>query len=114
MRAFYDLIIFFCTYIWNFEILQDLVSRLDKFVELKGHSYTSFNPSGDLLVCGSADSEQIIRLWEWASKTQILTYDSGYDDDVLQARVIPYSDDRTIVSCAADGQVCWTFFISFY
>lgn len=64
----------------------------------------SFNPSGELLVSGSDDQEII--LWNWASKVQVLSYDSGHRGNVFQARVMPYSDDRTIVSCAADGQVC--------
>ncbi|KAG0588493.1 hypothetical protein KC19_2G246800 [Ceratodon purpureus] len=86
---------------------EDLVRRLIMFAELDGHAgcvnTVSFNPSGELLVSGSDDKEII--LWNWASKSQVLSYDSGHQGNVFQARVMPYSDDRIIVSCAADGQV---------
>ena len=82
--------------------------RLVKYAELEGHTgcvnTVSFNPSGELLVSGSDDKEII--LWNWARKTQVLSYDSGHQGNVFQARVMPYSDNHTIVSCAADGQVC--------
>jgi len=88
--------------------LQDLVRRLVKYAELEGHrgcvNTVSFNPSGELLVSGSDD--RIIKVWNWASKEEDLSYDSGHQGNVFQARVMPYSDDRVIVSCAADGQVC--------
>lgn len=91
--------------------LQDLIQRLVKFAELEGHTgcvnTVSFNPTGELLVSGSDDQEII--LWNWAGKKQVLSYDSGHENNVFQARVMPYSDDRIIVSCAADGQVCQTF-----
>lgn len=32
-------------------------------------------------------------------------YDSGHVDNIFQARILPHSADRTVVSCAADGQV---------
>lgn len=80
-----------------------------KYAELDGHAgcvnTVSFNPSGEILVSGSDDQEII--LWNWASKTEILGYPSGHQGNVFQARVMPYSDNRIIVSCAADGQVCF-------
>jgi len=101
------------TYIWSFG-LQDLIHRLVNYAELEGHNgcvnTVTFNPSGELLVSGSDDQD--IMVWKWASKKRVLSYDSGHEDNVLQARMMPYSDDRIIVSCAADGQVCSTFFPS--
>ena len=38
--------------------------------------------------------------------TQRLAYDSGHRGNVFQARAMPGSSLRVIVSCAADGQVC--------
>ncbi|KAL6981071.1 hypothetical protein U1Q18_022702 [Sarracenia purpurea var. burkii] len=34
-----------------------------------------------------------------------LSFHSGHDDNVFQAKIMPYTDDRCIVTCAADGQV---------
>ncbi|XP_024395122.1 uncharacterized protein [Physcomitrium patens] len=86
---------------------EDLVRRLVKYAELDGHSgcvnTVSFNPTGELLVSGSDDQDIIV--WNWANKTQVLSYISGHENNVFQARVMPYCDDRIIVSCAADGQV---------
>lgn len=108
MRALETLPSSFVTYVWISE-LQDLVRRLVKYAELDGHAgcvnTVSFNPSGEILVSGSDDQEII--LWNWASKTEILGYPSGHQGNVFQARVMPYSDNRIIVSCAADGQVCF-------
>jgi WD repeat-containing protein 42A len=88
--------------------LQDLIHRLYRYAELDGHNgcvnTVSFNPTGDLLVSGSDDRDIIV--WNWAAKEELFSYDSGHEDNVFQARVMPFSDDRIIVSCAADGQVC--------
>jgi WD repeat-containing protein 42A len=69
----------------------------------EGVNTVSFNPSGELLVSGSDDQDIVV--WKWGSKNRVLSYDSGHEDNVFQARMMPYSDDRIIVSCAADGQV---------
>ena len=34
-----------------------------------------------------------------------LTYKSGHHNNVFQARFLPHSNNSTIVTCAADGQV---------
>lgn len=77
------------------------------YAELDGHSgcvnTVHFNPSGDILISGSDDRE--IALWDWVAKSKQLSFASGHDDNVFQARIMPFSDDRTIISCAADGQV---------
>jgi DDB1- and CUL4-associated factor 8 len=39
------------------------------------------------------------------SGKQKLRYNSGHRNNVFQARALPGSNDATIVSCAADGQV---------
>lgn len=96
-----------------FSRLQDLIHRLTLFATLDGHdgcvNTVSFNPTGELLVSGSDDREIVI--WNWAAKEQILSYHSGHEGNVFQARVMPFSDDRTIVSCAADGQVSQFLFL---
>ncbi|CAM6084053.1 unnamed protein product [Calypogeia fissa] len=86
---------------------EDLIKRLQLYGTLDGHvscvNTVHFNPTGDLLVSGSDDKDIVI--WDWASKTKKLSYYSGHSSNVFQARIMPFSDDRSIVSCAADGQV---------
>lgn len=40
--------------------------------------------------------------------TQKLAYQSGHRNNVFQARALPSTHEGTVVSCAADGQVCAT------
>lgn len=63
----------------------------------------SFNADGDILVSGSDDRKII--LWDWESGQIKLSFHSGHNNNVFQAKFMPHSDDRTIVTCAADGQV---------
>ncbi|XP_068668387.1 uncharacterized protein [Aristolochia californica] len=84
-----------------------LVKRLNLYGKLNGHkgcvNTVHFSPSGDLLVSGSDDKRIIF--WNWAAKSEILSYASGHHDNVFQARIMPFTNDRTIITCAADGQV---------
>jgi len=82
--------------------------RMTQYGKLRGHdgcvNTVSFNPAGDLLVSGSDDTNII--LWDWLAKTKRLVYPSGHHENVFHARVMPFTDDSTIVTVAADGQVC--------
>ncbi|PON45041.1 WD repeat containing protein [Parasponia andersonii] len=86
---------------------EDLVLRLDMFRKLDKHrgcvNTVSFNAAGDILVSGSDDRRVI--LWNWESGEVKLSFQSGHYNNVFQAKIIPYTDDRSIVTCAADGQV---------
>ncbi|KAI4994731.1 hypothetical protein ZWY2020_034372 [Hordeum vulgare] len=86
---------------------EGLILRMSQYGKLRGHSgcvnTVSFNPAGDLLVSGSDDTDII--LWDWLAKTKKLTYPSGHQQNVFHARVMPFTDDSTIVTVAADGQV---------
>lgn len=88
-------------------LLQDLVLRLDLFRKLEKHrgcvNTVSFNEDGDILVSGSDDRRVIF--WEWETGHVKLSFHSGHYDNVFQAKIMPYTEDRTIVTCAADGQV---------
>ena len=88
-------------------VQQDFIRHFGLYTELHGHmgcvNTVNFNPSGEILVSGSDDRE--IGLWDWAAKVKRLSFTSGHDDNVFQARIMPFSDDRIIISCAADGQV---------
>ncbi len=90
---------------WN--AMQDFIKRLKLDATLEGHdgcvNTVHFNSTGETLVSGSDDKE--IVLWNWAVERKRLSYASGHDGNVFQARMMPYSDDRVIISCAADGQV---------
>eukprot|EP00271_Cylindrocystis_brebissonii_P010082 TRINITY_DN26183_c0_g1_i1.p1 TRINITY_DN26183_c0_g1~~TRINITY_DN26183_c0_g1_i1.p1 ORF type:complete len:732 (-),score=170.80 TRINITY_DN26183_c0_g1_i1:674-2869(-) len=86
---------------------EDLVKRLKLFKKLDGHdgcvNTVSFTPSGEFLLSGSDDRQIVI--WDWQTGAQKLSYESGHHDNVFQARALPFSNNRTIVTCAADGQV---------
>ncbi|GMH02936.1 hypothetical protein Nepgr_004775 [Nepenthes gracilis] len=86
---------------------EDLVLRLDIVRKLEKHrgcvNTVSFNTSGDILVSGSDDRKVV--LWDWEFGRVKLSFHSGHSNNVFQAKIMPYSDDRSIVTCAADGQV---------
>lgn len=86
---------------------QTHVKRLNLYAKLKGHegcvNTVHFNPSGDLLVSGSDDKQVIF--WNWAVKSKKLSYHSGHSDNVFQARIMPFTDDKKVITSAADGQV---------
>lgn len=86
--------------------------RLDIFRKLEKHrgcvNTVSFNAYGDIVISGS-DDRRII-LWDWETGKIALSFHSGHHNNVFQAKIMPYTDDRSIVTCAADGQVatfCW-------
>ncbi|KAF3642988.1 DDB1 and CUL4-associated factor 8 [Capsicum chacoense] len=86
---------------------EDLVLRFDVFRKLEKHrgcvNTVSFNADGDIVISGS-DDRRII-LWEWETGKIALSFHSGHHNNVFQAKIMPYTDDRSIVTCAADGQV---------
>ncbi|KAL4569666.1 hypothetical protein LXL04_025308 [Taraxacum kok-saghyz] len=86
---------------------EDLVLRLDLVRKLEKHrgcvNTVSFNADGDILVSGSDD--KIVILWDWETGSVKLSFNSGHNHNIFQAKIMPGTDDRTIVTCAADGQV---------
>ncbi|XP_057961320.1 uncharacterized protein LOC131153193 isoform X1 [Malania oleifera] len=86
---------------------EDLVLRLDVSRKLEKHrgcvNTVSFSADGDILVSGSDDRRVI--LWDWQTGQVKLSFHSGHHDNVFQAKIMPYTDERSIVTCAADGQV---------
>ncbi|PSR86625.1 DDB1- and CUL4-associated factor like [Actinidia chinensis var. chinensis] len=84
-----------------------IVKQIDLYGKLKGHNgcvnTIQFNSSGDLLVSGSDD--QKIMFWNWATKTLEFLYPSGHLDNIFQVKIMPFTDDRKVVTSSADGQV---------
>ncbi|CAN6817248.1 unnamed protein product [Brassica oleracea] len=91
----------------RFSASEHLLNRLGLHKKLKEHTgcvnTVSFNADGDILVSGS-DDRQVI-LWDWDTATVKLSFDSGHCDNIFQAKFMPFSDDRSIVTSSADGQV---------
>ncbi|KAL8543395.1 hypothetical protein ACS0TY_004071 [Phlomoides rotata] len=86
---------------------EDLVLRFDILRKLDVHrgcvNTVSFNASGDILVSGSDDKR--IVLWDWETGQVKLSFHSDHSNNVFQAKFMPYTEDKKIVTCAADGQV---------
>ncbi|KAH8498063.1 hypothetical protein H0E87_017111 [Populus deltoides] len=86
---------------------EDLVLRLEIHKKLEKHegcvNTLSFNSGGDVLISGSDDLRVI--LWDWETGRVKLSFNSGHRNNVFQAKFMPFSDDRIIVTCAADGEI---------
>ncbi|KAJ0011280.1 hypothetical protein Pint_34218 [Pistacia integerrima] len=86
---------------------RDLILRLDIYKKLDKHrgcvNTVSFNAEGDILVSGSDDRRVI--LWDWVTGRVKLSFHSGHNNNVFQAKILPFADDRSTVTCAADGQI---------
>lgn len=89
---------------------------MTQYGKLYGHkgcvNTVCFNFNGDVLVSGSDDKDIIF--WDWQMRRKMSSYNSGHNENVLQARIMPFSDDRTVISSGADGQVTIFLFIFYY
>ncbi|XP_066375526.1 uncharacterized protein [Miscanthus floridulus] len=63
----------------------------------------SFSADGRLLLSGSDDRTLV--LWDWQEAAPALSFHTGHNNNVYHALFMPVSGDRSIVSCAADGEV---------
>ncbi|KAL6566674.1 hypothetical protein OROMI_015078 [Orobanche minor] len=86
---------------------ETMIKQIDLYGKLTGHqgcvNTVEFNSTGELLVSGSDDRQ--IMLWDWATQKLRYSYPSGHLDNIFQARIMPFSDDRKIVTSSADCQV---------
>ncbi|KAK3131303.1 hypothetical protein QOZ80_6BG0504740 [Eleusine coracana subsp. coracana] len=86
---------------------QDFVHSLNIQKRLRKHrgcvNTLSFNADGSLLLSGSDDRS--LALWNWEEALPTFTFHTGHSNNVLHAQFMHLSDDRSIVSCAADGEV---------
>ncbi|GKB11579.1 DDB1- and CUL4-associated factor 8-like protein, partial [Tanacetum coccineum] len=84
----------------------DLIMRLERARTLEKHSRSvstlSFNADGDILVSGSDDRDVI--LWDWETGCVKLSFNSRHRRKVMEAKIMPETGDRSIVTCGADGQ----------
>ncbi|KAK8577092.1 hypothetical protein V6N13_122087 [Hibiscus sabdariffa] len=85
---------------------QDLVLRLDvsKKLEKNYVKTVSFNADGNILVSSSVDKQ--IMLWDWETGIPKLTFESGHGNlcTGFRAKIMPYTDDRSLITCGGDGQ----------
>ncbi|KAL7115674.1 hypothetical protein ACP275_04G196800 [Erythranthe tilingii] len=86
---------------------QTMIKQIDLYGKLSGHqgcvNTIEFNSTGEILVSGSDDKQ--IMLWNWATQKLKFSYPSGHLDNIFQARIMPFTDDRKIVTSSADCQV---------
>jgi WD40 repeat protein len=68
----------------------------------------SFSADGRLLLSGSDDRTLV--LWDWQEAAPALSFHTGHSNNVYHALFMPVSGDRSIVSCAADGEVCICYY----
>ncbi|CAA7391467.1 unnamed protein product [Spirodela intermedia] len=86
---------------------EDLILRLSIHNKLEKHrgcvNTVTFNTDGGILVSGSDD--RMVILWDWEPGRPRLSFHSGHTNNVFQAKIMPYSDNKNLVTCAADGEV---------
>ncbi|KAK8549408.1 hypothetical protein V6N13_027162 [Hibiscus sabdariffa] len=65
----------------------------------------TFNAAGNLIVSGLA--EMRIAMWDWESGISKLAFWSGHEYicKLFVIKIMPYTNDSSLISCSADGQV---------
>jgi len=97
----------------QFACAQEYVQSLNIQKRLRKHrgcvNTISFSADGRLLLSGSDDRTLV--LWDWQEAAPALSFHTGHSNNVYHALFMPVSGDRSIVSCAADGEVsiCYSF-----
>ncbi|XP_042639091.1 DDB1- and CUL4-associated factor 8-like [Orycteropus afer afer] len=83
------------------------VQRLHLQYELEGHigcvNTVHFNQRGTWLVSGSDDLK--VMVWDWVQRQPVLDFESGHENNIIQAKFLPNCGDSTIATCSRDGQV---------
>ncbi|KAK8475843.1 hypothetical protein V6N13_124567 [Hibiscus sabdariffa] len=94
----------------NIAASQDIVLRLDISRRLENDQdradSAGFNADGNLLVYGGL-SDKRIKIWDWEAGIAKLTLESGHVwiNHFFVAKFMPGTGDRSLITCAADGQV---------
>ncbi|KAL5711314.1 hypothetical protein ACHQM5_021783 [Ranunculus cassubicifolius] len=77
---------------------EGILKHVGLYGKLNGHNgcvnTVSFNSTGDFVVSGSDDTQVIF--WDWTNKTKKFTYHSGHTDNIFDAKIMPFTDDRVI------------------
>ncbi|KAK2083003.1 DDB1- and CUL4-associated factor 8-like protein 2 [Saguinus oedipus] len=83
------------------------VQRFCLQYRLEGHTgcvnTVHFNQRGTRLASSGDDLR--VRVWDWVRQKPVLDFDSGHNNNVLQAKFLPNCADSTLAMCARDGQV---------
>ncbi|ESR37906.1 transducin/WD40 repeat-like superfamily protein [Citrus sinensis] len=91
----------------RFSASEVLMKRINLCGKLHGHkgcvNAVEFNSTGDFLVSGSDD--KLVIFWDWKDRREKFSYLSGHLDNIFQTRIMPFTDDRKIITSSADGQV---------
>eukprot|EP00736_Rhodelphis_marinus_P008367 Rmarinus@m.13878 len=88
-----------------------LIQRLRLQQKLEGHqgcvNAVAWNQAGDILLTGSDD--RCVKLWSAPSFQLRQTVQTEHDGNIFCAKVVPFSNDRHLITAAADGHVRSTF-----
>ncbi|KAJ0979439.1 hypothetical protein J5N97_014913 [Dioscorea zingiberensis] len=91
---------------WAESYMKSLIKRVDHYKNLVGHRgiihSVRFNDSGQFIISASDDKNVII--WDWARGTQKFVYPTGHEEKVLDAQILPFTGDCSIISSSVDGQ----------
>ncbi|KAJ0979325.1 hypothetical protein J5N97_014799 [Dioscorea zingiberensis] len=86
---------------------ESLIKRVDHYKNLVGHRgiihTVRFNDSGQFIISAADDKNVII--WDWAEGTQKFVYPTGHEEKVLDAQILPFTGDCSIITSSVDGQV---------
>eukprot|EP00741_Cyanophora_paradoxa_P012455 tig00020610_g12034.t1 len=84
-----------------------LIRRLTMQKELESHTgcvnTVVWNSDGGLLVSGSDDTR--IKIWDMNRLQLKHSFDTEHEGNIFCARFMPFTNDRQIVTCAADGGI---------
>ncbi|KAK8577037.1 hypothetical protein V6N13_122032 [Hibiscus sabdariffa] len=71
----------------------------------KDQDGVTFNAAGNLIVSGLA--EMRIAMWDWESGIPKFSFWSGHEyiSNIFAIKLMPYTNDSSLISCSADGQV---------
>ncbi|XP_048414032.1 WD and tetratricopeptide repeats protein 1 [Stegostoma tigrinum] len=91
----------------RYHVIDPFIKRLGLECELEGHSgcvnCLEWNEKGDLLASGSDDQHAI--LWDPFSCKKLLTMHTGHTANIFTVKFLPHSNDRTLITGAADSKV---------
>eukprot|EP00761_Pharyngomonas_kirbyi_P013561 gb/GECH01013590.1/.p1 GENE.gb/GECH01013590.1/~~gb/GECH01013590.1/.p1 ORF type:complete len:397 (+),score=113.05 gb/GECH01013590.1/:1-1191(+) len=81
--------------------------RLERVCTLDEHggcvNTVQWNDAGTLIVSGSDDC--YLNIWDYGSRELLQNISTGHTGNIFCAKFLPLSDDRRLVTCAADGDI---------